>query len=69
MGYWLSLNEVNLFHITGRLRDLGQRLEAMQAMYLWEQQEATYEMLSDFSGRQDHSTTEDGEDVDIEPEM
>ena len=48
---------------------MGQRLEAMQAMYLWEQQEATYEMLSDFSGRTDHATTEDGEDVDIEPEM
>jgi len=67
--FYLAISTYFVGNSIGRLRDLGQRLEAMQAMYLWEQQEATYEMLSDFSGRTDHATTEDGEDVDIEPEI
>jgi hypothetical protein len=53
----------------GKLRDLSSRLESMQKLYLWQQQEASYEMLSDFSGRIDYTTTDDGRIIDIEPEM
>lgn len=44
----------------------------MQRFYLWQQQEASYSMLRDFSGRPDSDNTngEGGNDVlDFEPEM
>jgi hypothetical protein len=41
----------------------------MQSLYLWQQQEASFEMLHDFSGRKDYTTTEDGRVIAVEPEM
>ena len=42
----------------------------MELLYLWQQQEASYSMLRDFSGRPDDSTNGDiAADVDLEPEM
>ncbi|KAL7530444.1 hypothetical protein ACHAXR_005668 [Thalassiosira sp. AJA248-18] len=37
----------------GRLGELNNKIEAMQRLYLWQQQEASYTMLNDFSGRPD----------------
>ena len=44
----------------------------MELLYLWQQQEASYSMLRDFSGRPDDNTNGDSaaeDDVDLEPEM
>ena len=41
----------------------------MQRLYLWQQQEASFEMLSDFSGRKDHATNDEGKLIDINPEI
>ena len=45
----------------------------MQLLYTWQQQETSYSMLRDFSGRPDDSTNGDSaaeeEDVGLEPEM
>lgn len=46
----------------GKLGELSKKLESMQRLYLWQQQEASYTMLHDFSGRPD-------EGEDFEPEM
>jgi len=52
----------------GNLGQIGQKVEDMQKLYLWQQQEASYSMLRDFSGRPD---SEEGgnEALDFEPEM
>ncbi len=56
----------------GKLRDLSQKLESMQNLYLWQQQEATYTMLADFSGRPENEGGKEN-DVDdllaVEPEI
>ena len=52
----------------GNLGQIGQKVEDMQKLYLWQQQEASYSMLRDFSGRPD--SEEGGNDtLDFEPEM
>jgi hypothetical protein len=48
----------------GKLGELSKKQESMQRLYLWQQQEASYMMLKDFSGRPDR-----GGEVDFEPEM
>jgi len=55
----------------GKLGELSKKLESMQLLYLWQQQEPSYEMLRDFSGRPDESANEEGEQdiLDFEPEM
>jgi len=57
----------------GNLGQIGQKVEDMQKLYLWQQQEASYSMLRDFSGRPDsENTNEDGGGngvLDFEPEM
>jgi len=55
----------------GKLRELNTNLESMQKLYLWQQQEASYTMLADFSGRPDDREQnkkggEDEEDQDEE---
>ncbi|KAL7547215.1 hypothetical protein ACHAWF_010540, partial [Thalassiosira exigua] len=47
----------------GKLGELSNKLESMQRLYLWQQQEASYTMLHDFSGRPD------GQDAKHEPEI
>ena len=47
----------------GKLRDLNSKVESMQRLYLWQQQEASYTMLNDFSGRSNN------EEEGYEPEM
>ena len=55
----------------GKLGELSKKLESMQLLYLWQQQEPSYEMLRDFSGRPDESANEEGEQdiLGFEPEM
>ena len=58
----------------GKLGELRKRRRSMQQLYAWQQQEASYMMLNDFSGkpgRGDKSTNgeEDKEPVNFEPEM
>lgn len=60
----------------GKLGELSKKLESMQRLYLWQQQEASYTMLHDFSGRPDSrdeknaDNDEEGKEiVDFEPEM
>lgn len=53
--------------------DLSKNLESMQRLFLWEQQQASYTMLADFSGRPDHRDIggigEADETLDVDPEM
>ena len=72
----LTLSDlVNVFNYHrsafGKLGELSKKLESMQLLYLWQQQEPSYEMLRDFSGRPDESANEEGEQdiLDFEPEM
>ena len=54
----------------GKLGKLNTKLESMQRLYLWEQQEPSYTMLHDFSGRPERRTNDEGdESLDFEPEM
>lgn len=57
----------------GNLGQIGQKVEDMQKLYLWQQQEASYSMLRDFSGRPvSENTNEEGggnDALDFEPEM
>ena len=67
-AYLLSSSRTAL----GNLGEIGQKAEDMQRFYLWQQQEASYSMLRDFSGRRDSENTngEEGNDaIDFEPEM
>jgi hypothetical protein len=67
MIIYLSISTYFVGNAIGKLGELNDKLESMRKMYLWEQQEASYEMLADFSGR--GSENGDGEFVDVEPEM
>ena len=57
----------------GKLNELSTNLESMQRLFLWEQQQASYTMLADFSGRPDHRDIgglgETDETLDVDPEM
>lgn len=56
----------------GKLGQLNKKIQSMELLYLWQQQEASYSMLRDFSGRPNDSTNGDSaaeDDVDLEPEM
>ncbi|EED88838.1 predicted protein [Thalassiosira pseudonana CCMP1335] len=67
MIIYLSISTYFVGNAIGKLGELNDKLESMRKMYLWEQQEASYEMLADFSGR--GSENGDGEFVDVEPEI
>lgn len=67
--FYLAISTYFVGNAIGKLRDVNKRLDAMRNLYLWQQQEASFEMLNDFSGRTDYTTTEDGRIVDVEPEM
>jgi len=58
----------------GKLGELSKKLESMHQLYRWQQQEASYTMLQDFSGRpdsRDERTLDEGdrEILDFEPEI
>ena len=42
----------------GKLRDLSKKLESIQLLYLWQQQDASYTMLRDFSGKEEDAQPE-----------
>ena len=72
MIFYLAISTYFVGSAFGKLRDLSQNLESMQQLYLWEQQEATYTMLADFSGRpEDDDDEQDDADelLDVEPEI
>ena len=56
----------------GKLGELNKKSEDMQRLYLWQQQEASYMMLHDFSGRPQGDETTDGDGAEVtnfDPEM
>ena len=54
MLFYLSVSTYSVGSAFEKLRELNAKLESMQRLYLWQQQEASYIMLADFSGRPDH---------------
>lgn len=72
MIFYLAISTYFVGSAFGKLRDLGQKLEDMQRLYLWQQQEATYTMLADFSGRPEEEGGKENEVdelLDVEPEI
>mmetsp|Transcript_206 Transcript_206/g.348 ORF Transcript_206/g.348 Transcript_206/m.348 type:complete len:1383 (+) Transcript_206:113-4261(+) len=72
MIFYLAISTYFVGSAFGKLRELSQKLESMQQLYLWQQQEATYTMLADFSGRPENEGGKEN-DVDelleVEPEI
>jgi len=72
MIFYLAISTYFVGSAFGKLRDLSQKLESMQNLYLWQQQEATYTMLADFSGRPENEDGK-GNEIDglleVEPEI
>ena len=69
--FYLGLSTFFAGSAFGKLNKLSSNLESMQRLHLWQQQEASYTMLADFSGRPDHRDvggigTEELADVDPE---
>lgn len=72
MIFYLAISTYFVGSAFGKLRDLSQKLESMQRLYLWQQQEATYTMLADFSGRPENEGgkgNESDELLEVEPEI
>ncbi|KAL7452366.1 hypothetical protein ACHAWC_004089, partial [Mediolabrus comicus] len=72
MIFYLAISTYFVGSAFGKLRDLSQKLENMQRLYLWQQQEATYTMLADFSGRPEEKGGKENEVdelLDVEPEI
>jgi hypothetical protein len=73
MVFYLAISTYFVGSAFGKLRDLSQKLDSMQNLYLWEQQEATYTMLADFSGRPENEGGKGNDDIDdlleVEPEI
>ena len=53
----------------GKLRELSSNQESMQQLFLWQQQEPSYSMLSDFSGRPSGGDKTTGEHAARNPEI
>ena len=53
----------------GKLRELSSNQESMQQLFLWQQQEPSYSMLSDFSGRPSGGDKATGEHAARNPEI
>ena len=73
---YLNVSTYSVGSALGKLAMTSSKLESMQRLYLWQQQEATYTMLADFSGRPDHrddsgKNNEEalGEMIEIDPEI
>ena len=72
MIFYLAISTYFVGSALGKLRDLSQKLESMQRLYLWQQQEATYTMLADFSGRPENEGGKENESdelLEVEPEI
>jgi len=72
--FYLAISTYFAGSCFGKLNELSTNLESMQRLFLWEQQEASYTMLADFSGRPDHRDVGGiGEAVDelmdVDPEI
>jgi len=66
---YLALSTYFVGSAFGKLGMLSEKIQSMQMLYTWEQQEASYTMLHDFSGRPNESNDSEGRREDVEPEI
>ena len=67
---YLSLSTYFVGSAFGKLGALSTRLESMRRHFAWEHQEASHEMLADFSGRDpNHRHSQNMENPEMEREM